>query len=481
MKMRRYFAPLLGTAMCLMASASASAATPEQMDHAKAIAYKYCLRYMNNGSGYLDDTKPANMAELRNSLKQKEQENIKTLESIALPPESEYSKWDKEQFNKFWEETFFSNKKLNFNAKGACKKSAIGEISKISVTKSEAKPEEKKEDPANNTTPAEGAEEQAAPATPAADPANNQDMQALIDVRTDTVVDAVEIPIEEVKAQEENKKEGSVNYTAIIILCALVLVVVLLVAYALNAMKRNKERSGGNTYSNRRRRYPEDEDEDKEEDEEEEDSYRPAPRRQSRDNSASRPYTVQSDMAEESAFAAYSAYTEPVSRQKENHDAYKPGEQARSSRDIEIEQLRNEVAELRRQLSEAHNRNMEKSQPVRYVPGSRTQGPAHVIYLARANRDGVFTRADARYNPGTSIFKLITSDGVSGSFSVIDDVTVCEMALLNPEDCLLDACSGRNLDFTRGARDIVTEASGTAIFENGRWCVMRKARIAYTR
>ena len=75
--MKRFTYTLMLAAMCLPA---AFGATPEQMDRARAIAYKYCLRYMNNGSGYLDDKKPKSTAELKSALKEKEKENIKVLE-----------------------------------------------------------------------------------------------------------------------------------------------------------------------------------------------------------------------------------------------------------------------------------------------------------------------------------------------------------------------------------------------------------------
>lgn len=104
-----------------------------------------------------------------------------------------------------------------------------------------------------------------------------------------------------------------------------------------------------------------------------------------------------------------------------------------------------------------------------------------MIYLARANRDGVFTRADASYNMGNSIFKLVTTDGVSGTYQVIDDPAVFELALMTPTDYLENACTGRNLQLSQGASIIVNEAAGTAIFDQGRWRVTRKAQIRYSR
>lgn len=473
MKLSKYALPLL---LCFsgVGAFSAAAATPEQMDQAKAIAYKYCLRYMNNGSGYLDDVKPSSTAALNKSLKAKEQENLKTLQKIALPSESEYSKWGKEEFNKFWKETFFDNGALKFNAKNACRAKAAGEIASIKVTAvekpkaEEPKPTEVKPEPAAEVAEPAPVEASPAEAAPAADPM----MASLVDAPVvDTAVEAVEIDVEDIKA-ETAKEEKSSNTSAIVILCVLVLVVVALVAYALNVMKRNKSRQERPASRRGSRR---DDYEDEEEDERDDERY--APRRQASRQPVERAtYTVESDPEEESPFAAYSAFTEePAPRVAESTVRRQP----RTERDREIEQLRAEVAALRSQLADTPTRR--PANGARYTPGSRTQGPAHVIYLAQANADGVFTRADAGYNPGNSIFKLVTTDGVSGSFSVIDEPTVHELALMMPSDFLVNACVGRNLQQTHGARSIINETAGTALFEDGRWYVTRKARIRYSR
>ncbi|MBP3298664.1 MAG: hypothetical protein J6L73_03165 [Muribaculaceae bacterium] len=459
--MKRF--PYILTLLAIFCTPVAFGATREQMDKAKAIAYKYCLRYMNNGSGYLDDKNPGSTADLQSVLKEKEKNNLRTLQQISIPPESEYSKWDKEQFNKFWKDTFFANKTLQFNAKGACKAKAAAEISKIAVTVAETKPEPadqpaetKEQQPA--TTEEKKTEERQTAEQPAEDP-----MSTLVEVPADTAVEAVEVPVEAITPAEVEPEKSSSNTSAIIILCVLVLVVVGLVAYALNVMKRNRARQAED-YDRR----DEDEYRERQERHERDERRRFQPERQPRD---SRAYTVQSDPEEESPFAAYSAYSEPAPE-----PAAPRRETPRSARDREIEQLRAEVESLREQLGEAHTRRA-----TRYTPGSRTQGPAHIIYLAQANLDGVFVRADARYNPGNSIFRLVTTDGVSGSFSVIDNAAVHDMALSMPQDFLATACYGRNLQNTRGVDAIINETSGTAIFEDGRWYVTRKAQIRYSR
>lgn len=126
-------------------------------------------------------------------------------------------------------------------------------------------------------------------------------------------------------------------------------------------------------------------------------------------------------------------------------------------------------------MAEQENRTMASHRPAPRISQPR------IIYLSSANAEGVFVRADAKYNMGNSIFKLITSDGYSGTFSVIDDPNVHELALMMPVDFLVNACSGRNLQLSQGARSIVTDSTGTAVFEDGRWRVARKAQIHYAR
>lgn len=405
-------------------------ATPEQMEKAKAAAFKACLRNMNNGSDYLDKLKPESVSELEGKLKAKEKENISKLKGVRIPDESEYGSWDKAQFDKYWSETFV--KATPVTTQGYCATQVKSAISGINVTKQEARP---KAGTAPEAVQAPKPEPVAAPEpTEAAEPVvedvaavGTEDMQEgeMAPVPTEAVTPA--------PAEAPKKKDS--NTAPIVVLCILVLVVVALVGYALNVMKKNKARQSGRPRSALRAAadYA--------------DYDTPAP-------------TVQSDPEEESPFAAYSGFQEP-------------SPSVPDPRDKEIERLRSEIASLQSQMRKRQS-----------APSGFQDTPMRtprIIYLAQANADGVFTRADARYNMGNSIFKLVTTDGVSGSFSVIEDPTVFELALMMPTDFLVNACAGRNLQLSEGARSIVNEASGTAIFEDGRWRVSRKAQIRYSR
>lgn len=59
---------LLAVFICL----SAVAVTREEMEQARTITAQAFLRYMNNGSGYLDELNPIRVSDLKKSLKEKE-------------------------------------------------------------------------------------------------------------------------------------------------------------------------------------------------------------------------------------------------------------------------------------------------------------------------------------------------------------------------------------------------------------------------
>ncbi|MCM1291458.1 MAG: hypothetical protein NC201_04770 [Prevotella sp.] len=111
----------------------------------------------------------------------------------------------------------------------------------------------------------------------------------------------------------------------------------------------------------------------------------------------------------------------------------------------------------------------------------RTSAPAaqRTIFLGRVNTKGMFVRADRNFNPGNSYYRLITSDGLTGSFSVINDPSVWELALVQPDEVLFNACSGPQLNETYGRNEIITQTPGKAVFEDGAWKVVKKAEIRY--
>lgn len=151
-----------------------------------------------------------------------------------------------------------------------------------------------------------------------------------------------------------------------------------------------------------------------------------------------------------------------------------------SEKNAEIEELRRRLADTEGRLAEAELR-LRREASSAYRARTVSGRPEREVYLARANARGIFVRADSQFSMGNSIFRLVTSDGLTGTFTVIDDPSVFEVALMMPADYLLNACTGRNLQLSSGMREIVTDTPGTAVFEDGRWRVTRKAAIHYIR
>ena len=456
----------------LLSTFAAGAATPEQMEQGRAIAYKYCLRNMDNGSGYLDQLpKPKTVAELEAKLKGVEKENIQKLKSISIPNESEYASWDKAKFLNYWNNTFVkeANAKSKFaSSVGYARSKMLPALEGITVTVQETP---KAEEPKAEEPKAEETAEQ------------TQQQEEVKESKTIEPTKPAETEEVKTPAAPEPTKKKSDNTASIIVLCVLVVVVVLLVGYALNIMKKNRNRTSDKPRSRRTDYEEEDEEEDDDNEEEPiEDPRRQPVRRQPRtqtttisDRYISRRQqeeqsryasegrqsfsTVLNDPEDESPFAAYSNFEpepEPIP----------------DSRDREIARLKAEIAALQSQ----NGRRVDADMP-RHTPSYHRR--TRIIYLTEANIEGIFKGAAAKYISGRSIFKLVTTDGVSGSFSVIEDPTVFDIALEMPRDFLASACIGHNLLNTRGANPIINEASGTAIFEDGRWKVIRKAQISY--
>ena len=105
-------------------------------------------------------------------------------------------------------------------------------------------------------------------------------------------------------------------------------------------------------------------------------------------------------------------------------------------------------------------------------PGQR------IIYLGRANREGMFVRAERSLNPQHSLFRLQTTDNVSGTYTVADDPEVASRVLANPDLLMAVSCELEDTD-TYGKESVDTVTPGTAIFEGGRWRVLRPALIRF--
>ncbi len=101
------------------------------------------------------------------------------------------------------------------------------------------------------------------------------------------------------------------------------------------------------------------------------------------------------------------------------------------------------------------------------------------LFLTKPDANDYFIRSTEVVEIGNSIYELITKDGVTGTFKVIDNPDVHQFALMMPTENLVRACTGNGIQISNGKTRIVTDREGTARFENGRWHVAVKAVIHY--
>lgn len=101
------------------------------------------------------------------------------------------------------------------------------------------------------------------------------------------------------------------------------------------------------------------------------------------------------------------------------------------------------------------------------------------FFVSRADEGGFFSSVSSRMEPGNSIFRLSTADGVNATFEVICDAGVHQLALMMPTENLTKACTGENIQISAGKTRIVCDAPGTAKKEGNRWRIVKPAVIHY--
>ena len=405
--------------MVLMLPAICFAVTQKEMEQARTIAAKSYIRYANDGSGYLDDLNPSTMEELEAALKPKEKENIKAFKAIPVP--TDYQNWDKEKLVEYWAVTAFKSKGLLEKGRGG-RIRARSQINKMTISNQPAEATPVVE--TSSATPAENAAPDQATATN-----ETQDIESI-----------PQLPA----AQEENLEEDlnvdkASNYTwvYIMVLAILVAIVIALVVYAANVMKKN-----GNVIPS---------------------------------NNDHKAYQPQSSEKDKEMMERYE--TQLSDKNVEISMLKKKLESAsRQNSDLKqkLETLTLEVESLRAASKAGSGTNKEKQETV-----APPKSSLRSIYLGRANSRGIFVRADRTFNPEHSLYLLDTSDGFSGSFRIVDSQEAWTRALSNPREYLATACMCKDLDEPGDATQILTESSGTAVFEGGCWRVIRKARIRY--
>lgn len=448
--MPRYFKPIMTALLSLLIPCAALAVTEKEMEEAKTIAAKNYLRYANNGSGYLDEVKASTMSQLTSQLKTKEKENLKAFLDVKTP--TDFASWDKAKLVEYWSVTFFKAPGLNEEGLKSRTRTKT-QISKMTIappsSKETAQPateEPKKEEPAPKKD--EGA-------VSLVDSADNTPSAVNAEVPAETKADEAD-PF--LKEKEKKHSSSSSTWVYIMVLAILVGIVVWLIFYASRSMKPQNSLKG----------KPEDEeDDDYEKDDEKDSSYAPKG-------------ISKSTLALQETADRLRKENEDLRRNVGNLQAEVAALNRRLQRvETERDNALSTLETINRQAAQAKAYGpKEEAQPTAPAASEDKEPVARTFYLGRVNEEGVFVRADREYNPEGSIYKFVTLDGVSGSFSVVRKAEAYDLIATNPKRYLGNGCTGTPLEEVEEIDSIKTVAPGTAVLDNRRWKMVRKARIS---
>lgn len=405
----------LSLIVSVVVTSSAWGVTREEMEQARTITAQAFLRYMNNGSDYLDKLDPVKVSDLKNSLKTKEKENIKIFESIEYPKIEVYSQWSKDDLLKYWGTDFWNDSRIPAHCKGA----RVRVKSKIGAMNVGAEAIKSQETTAT-LAEADNAASEAQRVLDSIKMADSIAAEAAIleasndVVQEDFASDSIAAEESAIEEEETVKSKSSPTLIYSLILIVLVVIIAALIVYAVKGIQKSGKQD------------------------------------------VKRDKNDEIDSADEEDY--------------DNH-IYK---ETLDEKDREIASLKAEIDRLNNVILRMNDRISDAISEI-----SPNQRPTRTIYLAYANSKNVFVRADSVYNEDYSIFKLVTSDGITGSFSVIDNPIANKLALSLPISILKNSCQSEDMHHDNWCKQIITENAGTAIFENGRWIVKRKADINF--
>ena len=448
-----------------LAVANAYSVTDKEMEEAKARTAKIYLRWSNDMSGYLDGKDVKSMSELNELLREKEKENLKAFNAVKTP--SDYAGWDKEKLVEYWTKTFFQSPGLNSDGKrGAAIQKIKADLMTMKVSAPSEEPKQEEAKPEQPENPIQAAA--------AADTAVAKDEQAIMNEQA-----AMDADLEE--AQNKDKEAENNTWVYIVVLVVLVAIVIWLVVYAANLMKRQPARQS-------RKKSDEDDDEALR------DQARTAIAKKNEELRAMRERLQREEnrnaelgMEIERMKLEHNRLVQQIQQLREQANAM-PQERKRTLRQsISTDPVATQPIVARPVVEEPIMEVVPKPAPKpRKEPETTIPEPPkekqkilNVIYLGRTNKRGIFVRADRRINPGNTIYRLDTNDGLVGTFHVVDEPEVVDTALSNPTEYLGGGCMGEDLLDTEGVTRILTVSAGTAIFENGYWKVLRKTQIRY--
>lgn len=413
----RFMGKALVAAVAITVGMPAFAVTDKEMEQAKTIAAQAYLRYANDGSGYLDDVKATTMSELEGKLKAKEKENIKSFKSVKVP--SNYASWDKAKLVEFWSVTFFTSPELIEKGKAA-RSRVKARVSSMTVAEPSAQvAEEPKPEPVEEVQAPAPAPE-AVEEIPTAESAIEKQEEILADQNA----------IAKDEKERGAKKESGNTVWYLVLLGVLIVCVVWLVSFAAKVMKKQAAQ-------------------------------------------------IADAGSGEGQGKSFAEREELISALKESERTNSALAAENDALKAENKRLQSQLKAMQAQVSVSRT-SVEKTVSPKPKAEESKRYP-NEIYLGRANAQGLFVRADRKPVAGATVYRLETRDGLVGTYHVVDSDEVVDLVVSDPAKYLAGGCTGSDLDDTDGVMSIVTLNSGTALFENGCWKVLRKSRIRYER
>lgn len=144
-----------------------------------------------------------------------------------------------------------------------------------------------------------------------------------------------------------------------------------------------------------------------------------------------------------------------------------------------LKSLSAQLVQVEERLSRREATQSVPQQKPKAAPPQKPKAMPTEFFVSRADEGGFFSSVSSRMEPGNSIFRLSTADGVNATFEVICDAGVHQLALMMPTENLTRACTGENIQISAGKTRIVCDAPGTAKKEGNRWRIVKPAVIHY--
>ena len=144
-----------------------------------------------------------------------------------------------------------------------------------------------------------------------------------------------------------------------------------------------------------------------------------------------------------------------------------------------LKSLSAQLVQVEERLSRRVATQSVPQQKPKAAPPQKPKAMPTDFFVSRADEGGFFSSVSSRMEPGNSIFRLSTADGVNATFEVICDAGVHQLALMMPTENLTRACTGENIQISAGKTRIVCDAPGTAKKEGNRWRIVKPAVIHY--